>query len=268
MRPRATYAAELKPETLVAFNAYVAAAETRMANDLRASGRFLWIDEFPEPRRQRVEVEIRDGRVEIRQQRPPQQGYPKAAPDGLIHDWVGVIFVPGVQLAQVVQVLQDYNQHCIIYRPSVRRSKLLDQQGEHFRIYLQFYKESPVRASFNAEFDVGYTPLDATRMDSRSISTHIAELKNPNDPDSPEFPVGTGHGYIWRMNNYWRLQQKDGGVYVQVESIALSRSVPTLLAWFVNPLIRRAARETIEDSLNATRRAVLAHVQTIAPTAP
>jgi len=89
---------------------------------------------------------------------------------------------------------------------------------------------------------------------SRAVSARIAELASPDQPDSPEFPVGQGHGYLWRVNNYWRLEEKDGGVYMQVESIALSRDVPVIFAWLVNPLIRRISRQTLANLLYATRR--------------
>src|SRR5436305_11270959 len=95
-------------------------------------------------------------------------------------------------------------------------------------------------------FDVHDPRIDATHSISRAISVRIAELEQPDQPDSSEFPVGQGHGYLWRLNNYWRLEQKDGGVYVQVETIALSRDVPAIFAWFVNPLIRRVSRHTVD----------------------
>jgi hypothetical protein len=85
---------------------------------------------------------------------------------------------------------------------------------------------------------------------SRAVSARIAELASPDQPDSPEFPVGQGHGYLWRVNKYWRLEEKDGGVYTQVESIALSRDVPAIFAWLVNPLIRRISRQTLANLLS------------------
>ena len=91
----------------------------------------------------------------------------------------------------------------------------------------------------------------------REASARVAELERPEQPDSPEFPADGGHGYVWRVNNYWRLEEKDGGVYMQVESIALSRDVPAIFAWFVNPLIRRVSHHTLVNLLSATRRGLL-----------
>src|SRR5260221_6850264 len=75
--------------------------------------------------------------------------------------------------------------------------------------------------------------------------------------NSAEFPADQGHGYLWRLSNYWRLEEKEGGVYMQVESIALSRDVPAIFAWFVNPLIRRTSRQPLAHLLEATRRGLL-----------
>ncbi len=44
---------------------------------------------------------------------------------------------------------------------------------------------------------------------------------------------------------------------MHVESIALSRDVPAIFAWFVNPLIRRVSRQTLAHFLEATRRGLL-----------
>ena len=250
-------ASELKPKTIAAFDVYVQAAETRMDNELRSENPFLWVDSLPEPKRRELYEELRKGELEVDQQHS-EAGHSAQAPDGLIHDWVGIAFVPGVTLQRAVSVLQDYDHHAITYKPSVRRSKLLSHDDDHFRIYLQFYRETSARVSFNTEFSVTYRMFDNTRAESRSISTRVAELKDPGNPDSPEFPVGTGRGYLWRMNNYWRLEEKDGGTYIQVETIALSRGVPTFFGWFVNPIIRRVSRETLADSLNAARKAMQA----------
>jgi hypothetical protein len=99
-----------------------------------------------------------------------------------------------------------------------------------------------------------------------AVSARIAELEHPEQPDSPVFPADHGHGYLWRVNNYWRLEEKDGGVYMQVESIALSRDVPALFAWFFNPLIRRVSRQTLANLLYATQRGLQSGEQALALT--
>jgi hypothetical protein len=250
-------AAELKQKTVEAFDHYVRATDARIDAELRPGGPFLWVDSLPQPRRQRLYDLLQRGQLEIRQQKTEEEGRPIEVPDGLIHHWTGVAFVPGVSLERALSLLQDYDNHLRTYKPDVRRSKLVEHTDDSFKIYLQFYKDSPRRVSFNTEFQVHYTRIDATHVISRAVSARIAELQHPEQPDSPEFPVGQGHGYLWRLSNYWRLEEKDGGVYMQVESIALSRDVPAIFVWFVNPLIRRVSRQSLAHLLEATRRGLL-----------
>lgn len=250
-------AAELKHKTVEAFDHYVRDTEARMDTELRPGGPFLWVDSLPQPRRQRLYDLLQRGQLEIRQEKTEEEGKPIEVPDGLIHHWTGVVFVPGISLERALSLLQDYDNHWRTYKPDVRRSKLLERTDNTFKIYLQFYRDSPRRVSFNTQFEVHYTRIDTMHAISHAVSARIAELEHPEQSDSPEFPVGQGHGYLWRLNNYWRLEEKDGGVYMQVESIALSRDVPAIFAWFINPLIRRASRQTLASVLSATRRALL-----------
>ncbi len=250
-------AAGLKQKTIEAFDHYVRVTDARMEDELRANGPFLWLDSLPEVRRDQLYDRVRRGQLEIRQERTEEEGKPIEVPDGLIHHCVGVLFVPGISLERALSLLQDYDNHSRTYKPDVRRSKLLEHTDNTFKIYLQFYKESPRRVSFNAQLEVHYSQIDATHAISRAASIRIAELEHPDQPDSSEFPVGQGHGYLWRLNNYWRLQERNGGVYMQVETIGLSRDVPAISAWFVNPLIRRVSRHTVANLLNATRRGLL-----------
>jgi hypothetical protein len=250
-------AAELKQKTVEAFDRYVRDTEARIDAELRPGGPFLWVDSLPQPRRQRLYDLLQRGQLEIRQEKTEEEGKPIEIPDGLIHHWTAVEFVPGVSLDRALSLLQDYDNHWRTYKPDVRRSKLLEHTDNTFKINLQFYRDSPRRVSFNTEFEVHYTRIDATHVISHAVSARIAELVSPDQPDSQELAPGQGHGYLWRVNNYWRLEEKDGGVYMQVESIVLSRDVPAIFAWFVNPLIRRISRQTLANLLYATRRGLL-----------
>jgi hypothetical protein len=256
LRGAPAHAAELKPKTLQAFNHYVELTEVRMERELRDGQPFLWVDGTPEPRRQALYNQLRRGEVPIEHAETREQGKPIKIPDGLVHHWVGMIFVPGATLQQTLAVVQDYDHHQEYFKPSVRRSRLLERDGNDYKVFLQLYRKTIVTAVFNADFNVRYIQVDGTRVYSRSYSTRIAEVENFGESDERERPVGRDHGYLWRLYSYWRFEQKDGGVYLQLESVALSRPVPTLLAWLINPLLSRLPRETISQTLNATRTEV------------
>jgi hypothetical protein len=247
--------ADLKKETSAAFDRYVAASERRMQAELKR-GTFLFIDEWPANRRRDGYAQLRNGQLLVQQVNTQEEGHPIEIPHGLIHDWVGVLFIPNATLSQTLAVIQNYDNHQNIYKPEVRQSKLLSHNNQQFKVFLQLYQKSLVTVVMNAEFDISYERLLPNRAVSRSYSTKLAEVENFGQKDEHELPVDDGHGYLWRLYSYWHFEEKDGGVYLQLESIGLSRSVPAIFAWLVNPLLQSIPRKTLSSLLNATRRAV------------
>jgi len=248
-------AVELKQKTVEAFARYVGRVEQRMDEEIRSGNAYLWIDTMPVPRRQNLYAQLRNNKIVMQQLQVPEGAKALSIPDGWIHHWVGVIFIPGATAPQVLAVLQDYDHHWKIYAPDIRRSKLIHREGNDFQVYVQFFKRAIRTAVINAEFHVRYFPMDDSRVSSRSQGTRIAELENPGEPDEREYALGQGHGYLWRLNYYWRLEQKDGGVYAELEYIALSRPAPTGFGWLVQPIARRISRESLARLLHATRAA-------------
>ena len=248
-------AAELKKETAAAFDRYIGASEGRIKSELH-NGLFLFIDELPETRRVEAYAQLRKGQVLVKQVNTKEEGHPIEVPHGLIHDWIGVLFIPNASLAQTLAVIQDYDNHQNIYKPEVRHSKLLNRNGDNFKVFLQLYKKSLVTVVINADFDINYERFGTNRAVSRSYSTRLAAVGNAGQADEHELLVDDAHGYLWRLYSYWRFEEKDGGVYVQLESIGLSRTVPAIIGWLVNPLLRSIPRGTLSNLLGATRAAV------------
>ena len=87
-------------------------------------------------------------------------------------------------------------------------------------------KKKVITVTLDTEHDVHYIPIDATHERSKSYSTKITEVG------------GGDHGFLWRLNSYWRFEQADGGVYVECQAISLTRDVPTGLGWMIKPIIR------------------------------
>jgi hypothetical protein len=69
-------------------------------------------------------------------------------------------------------------------------------------------------------------------------------------------PQDHGTGIIWRLYSIARYQERDGGVYVELEAIALSRDIPGALRWLVEPIVRRVSRSSLVLSLQETADAV------------
>src|SRR6266481_6728063 len=227
-----------------------------MAEELHDGRAFLWLDGFAEPQRDKLNVQLRQGEIIVERLETLEKEKRIRVPSGLIHHWVALGFIPGTTLQQVLALLQDYDHHEVIYKPDVLRSKLLIADGNRFKVYMRLHQKAVITAVFNAEFNVSYFPVDENRVYSRSYSTRIAEVENPDGSNEREKPIGKDRGFLWRLYSYWRFQEKDGGVYVQLESVALTRSVPALLAWVVNPLLKSIPREYLSRLLTSTRVAL------------
>jgi hypothetical protein len=248
-------AAELKPETVAAFDRYIGATEARMGNDLSLN-QFLIVDRLPDLQRKEAYEQLQKGQIYIEELNTQADHHPIPIPNALIHHWVGVAFIPKATLSETIALLHDYDDEPAIYKPEVRRAKVLERNGFESKIYLQLFNKSIVTVVLNAYFDVMEMPSGNTRSQSASRSTRIVEVVDAGGPNEHERTDGNDHGYIWRLYNYWRIEEKDGGVYVQNESITLSRTVPALLAWLVNPLIKRIPRDVLIHLLTDTRNGV------------
>ncbi|MGH9452066.1 MAG: hypothetical protein ACRD11_16265 [Terriglobia bacterium] len=248
----------LEPETVAGFARYVQAAEARIAKEERDPRAFLYFDRLPPAQRAPVIESLQRDQVFItRLTTLDSSGRAIAAPGGLIHHWLGMVFIRGASLRQVLTTVQNYNQQQEDYAPQVVRSRLLYRKGSDFKIYLRLQEKEVITVTLDTWHDVHYSRLDATHVSSRSISTRIQEVRNAGERDEYLMPVGRGGGFLWRINSYWRFEARDGGVYVQCESISLTRDIPTGLGWLVGPFVTSIPRETLENTLSETRAAVI-----------
>jgi hypothetical protein len=78
-------------------------------------------------------------------------------------------------------------------------------------------------------------------------------VENAGTRNERTLPEGNDHGYLWRLNSYWRYQQVDGGIMVELESLSLSRDIPFVFKPFVRPLVGRVARESVRRTLESLR---------------
>jgi hypothetical protein len=262
VKPPQTSAAELKPETVEGFQRYVKATEARIQKEVWRPDGFLYIDELPEPRRSEVRRSVKQGGIFIeRLKTRDASGRVIEVPGGLIQDWTGNVFIPGASVSQALNLVQDYAHHQDVYQPDVVRSRLLSHAGDDFKIFMRFREKKVVTVTMDTIQDVHYTRLDNTHWYSQSAATRIAEVENADKPNERERPPGHDGGFLWGLNSYWRFAEADGGVYVEVEAISLTRDIPTGLGWLVGPFISSIPRESLERTLGSTRSAVLARIK-------
>ena len=242
--------AELQPRTIAAFGHYVQLSEATM----NAGAPFLWIDRLPAPQQASRRNELRQGSLLIERVTTTDGGKEISIPDGLVHHWIGLVFVPGATVDSAVALLQDYDRHAEIYKPAVARSKLLARDGDTFRVYLRFFQKKVITVVVNSEHEARFSREARDRARSRIYSTRIAEVENPDTPGEREKPVGQDGGYLWRLYTYWRFLERDGGTYVQCESITLTRGIPVGFGWLIRPFVTSIPRESLEFTLTTTRR--------------
>jgi hypothetical protein len=254
-------AAELKPKTEAAFNKYVAATEARINSELRPGGPFLYIDTLPHDARNSVYQQLKNGEILVEKQETKAPGVTADVPDGMVHHWVGLAFIPGATLAQTLPILKDYDHRAELYKPDVTSSRLISHNGNDYKFFLRLYQKRFTTAVFNTEYTAHWGQVDPTRVYSNSISTRIAEVKDSDHPDGEEWPVGQGRGYLWRLNTYWRFEEKDGGVYMQCEALSLTRDIPYGLGWLIKPLVTKIPKESLNRALGQTRTVVLQKIK-------
>ena len=241
----------LMPQTLEAFTVYI--GDTEAAMDQSLQGPFLWSDLDGQRTHQ-----LREGKV-IAQFWTGRA--PVAVPDGLIHDWIGAAFIPGTSVEDTLALIQDYDNHKNIYLPEVIASKLISRHGSDFEIYLRLLKKKIITVVLDTDHEVQYRSLDRGRWTCHSRTTRIAEVQEAGKPKEKVLPPDTGYGFLWRLYSYWRFQERDAGVYVECRAISLTRDVPSTLRWAINPIINKLPKESLTNTLVATRQALQARAK-------
>jgi hypothetical protein len=220
---------------------------------------FLSVDEAP-AKRQRV----RDGEILVSSLGQPN---PKPVPSGLIHDWMGASFIPNTTLEDVLSVVRDYGDYKNFYKPTVVDSKLLATDGACDNYSMRVVnKEAVAETALDMEYETCYFRVDEHRTYSVTHTTGVQEIRHYGKANEQKLPPNHGRGYIWRLYSIARYEQRDGGTYVEVEAIALSRDIPVAVRWMVNPIVRRVSRNALLISLQQTQEAVRSTAAAKTPT--
>jgi hypothetical protein len=251
-------AAQLMPAAQRGFDRYVQLTEQRMTVDLIPGGAFLHIDALPAAQRQTALAQLESGDVVSQQLSTPASAAEIETPGALIHHWVGTVLIPGATLPEVLAVVQDYDHHQDYYRPEVERSKLLASSADDFTVYYRLRQTDIFTVVFDTEYRIHFQQIDANRSASRSYSTRVAEIARPGTSSERALSNADDHGFLWRINAYWRFEQTPRGVFVQCEAISLTRDIPVGLGWLLEPLVQQVPKDSLEFTLGATRKAVLA----------
>jgi hypothetical protein len=217
-----------------------------MSGTLQPDGPFLWCGSS----------DTRDQRVASGKTIAEHSGNAAAieVPGGLIHDWIGAARIPGATVANTLALLQDYEHHKDLYAPDVADSRLVRRSGNAFQIYLRLRKKKVVTVVLDTDHDVQYGAISPSRWCCSSRTTRIAEVKHAGKGNEHVEEPDTGHGYLWRLASYWRLEERDAAVWIECRAISLTRDIPKALAWIIEPIVLKLPRESLISTLDATRR--------------
>lgn len=249
LAPSGAIASRLKPETLQAWNSFISEVDERAQRQSAQSGSFLWSDQVSGQ-----VARLRRGDIMVS---PTTSHVPHKVPGGLIHDWIGAAFIPGVTLDDVLRVIRSYGRYKEFYQPTIVDSRLIhrEEASEGFSMLLAS-TSLVAKTAIDADFQASGTRLDDQRWYGITRSTRVQEVADYGTASQHTLPENEGKGLIWRLHSIVRLQERDGGVYIEVEAVALSRDIPVTLRWLVVPMVRRTSASALTTTLRQTEAAV------------
>jgi hypothetical protein len=234
-----TAGAEPAPASLAAFNSYVVLVEARIARQHQSPDSFLAPVSWDR---------LRSGELIIEKLTPAPA---PPMPGAMLHHWRGTAFVARASAADFERVMKDVSAYPQIFAPQVLKASVLARQGDLLKTSIRVRQHHVITVVLDTTYDVTFARLDAGHGSSVSRSTHIAEVESPGTEGERPLDPSQEHGFLWRLNTYWSYEQRDGGLYMQIESISLTRSIPTGLAWAIRPFVESVPRQSLEFTLGA-----------------
>lgn len=257
MLPLSLNATDLQPQAVQAYDRYIQLTEAEVNSELAQNGPYLWVERLPDARRAAVEAQLHNGQIVIERLYTLDNGKTISVPGGIIHHWIGTVFVPGATLTQTLSFMQDYDHKVDYFKPDITRSKILRHEGDDYFVLLRFYNKKVITTVIDTDQQVHYHVVDSTHAWSRSRTTRVQEVENAGQPNEKLEPEGHDRGFLWRMNTFWRFEEKDGGTYIECQAISLTRDIPTGLGWVVGPFVTSVPKESLAFTLSMARAALL-----------
>ena len=241
------FVVKLQPETVREFERYAQSVEAQLNERWQGKRNFLAIEDDP------VSLQkVLAGEFPIREL---PNGSPIDVKDGLVHDWIGAVYIPNTGMERVLDVLRDFDRHKKIY-PEVADSRTVRRNGEDVTGYWRLQRKGIVPVVLNVEQEAHYQQVSPGKWTCRAYARNITEVDTGLFTRGRKFPPGEGHGYLWRLYAYWSLESFRGGVLAECRTLSLSRDIPQGLAWAVGPYVQKTPYESLLSTLRETRKAV------------
>jgi hypothetical protein len=228
--------AEASPVALAAFNTYARTVESRLARQHQSLENFLTLPTDPAEL-----TRLRSGQLLIEKITTP------TTPDALLHHWRATAFVPNATAVDFERLLQNFSAYPHNFAPQIVSTTVLSHTPTDTIVRLRTRQHHVITVVLDTTVDVTFATLDPTHGYSISRSTRVDEISPAGD-----------NGFLYRLNTYWTYEQRDGGLYLQIESLSLTRSIPRGLAWAVQPYLESIPRESLVFTLTSARNALSA----------
>jgi hypothetical protein len=239
--------AQPAPEAVAAFNAYAGTVDSRLAKQHRSDDAFLASGLANETAR------LRSGEYIVERLTPAAGA---EASGSLLHHWRGTAFVPGAKATDFERLMQNFQAYPQHFSPQVLQAALIAHSGDRMQASMRVRQKHILTAVLDTTYDITYGQLDKQHGYSISRSMRIAEIDSPGTAFERALNASEEHGFLWRLNTYWSYEEKDGGLYLQIEAISLTRSIPHGLGWVIRPYIESIPRESLEFTLRSTCNAL------------
>jgi len=241
--------ADPTPAAVSAFNNYIGTIESRLAVRHRSENGFL-AGAASGPQ---IDTRLRRGEL-IVERLTPSAGV--VMPGAMLHHWRGTAFAPGAKAADFELLMRNFNAYPQHFAPQVLQAKTLSQQDDHFQASMRVRQRHVITVVMDTTYDITFGRLDARHGYSASRSTRIAEIDSPGTRRERALNSNEEHGFLWRLYTYWNYEERDGGLYMQIESVSLTRAIPTGLGWAIGPFVESVPRESLEFTLRSTCNAL------------
>ncbi len=228
--------AQPSPAASAAFDAYVRRMELRLGRH-----------EPPEAGGAREQL-LR-GEMVVEDRRPHAE---VIAPGAMLHHWRGMAFVAGARAQDFERLMKDFDGYPKYYSPQILRAEMLERAGDRFRVRLRVRQRHVLTVVMDTTYEVAFGRVDGRAGYSVSRSTQVSEIERVGTGSEHSLLLGQEHGYLWRLNSYWSYVERDGGLYMEIESASLTRDIPHGLGWIVAPFVQSIPRESLEFTLRRT----------------
>lgn len=177
-------------------------------------------------------------------------------PGALLHHWRGSAFVPGAKADEFDHLIRNFSAYPAVFSPQVLESRVLAQQNDEFQVRMRVRQRHVLTVVLDTTYDVKFARPDPQQVSSFSRSVRIDEIASAGTSGERTLTPSEDHGFLWRLDTWWTCQQADDGVYLQIESASLTRSIPAGLGWLIGPYVESVPHESLAFTLRAVCNAL------------